>query len=68
MTSGVDLLEDRVARLVPVGLEELVERAGLLTRVDRKYLVPVEDVGTLVGSLPADAQVLQIGARRLFDY
>ncbi|WP_308200266.1 polyphosphate polymerase domain-containing protein [Cellulomonas wangsupingiae] len=68
MTPGADLLAGPVARLVPVGLEELVERAGLLTRVDRKYLVPVEDVGTLVASLPHGAQVLEIGARRLFEY
>ncbi|GIG38531.1 polyphosphate polymerase domain-containing protein [Cellulomonas phragmiteti] len=68
MTEATDLLEGPVAHLVPVGLEELVERAGLLTRVDRKYLVPVADVGALVRGLPRDAQVLQIGTRRLFDY
>jgi len=68
VTADVDLLAERVARLVPVGLDELVERAGLLTRVDRKYLVPADDVGALVHGLPPDAQVLQIGARRLFDY
>ncbi|WP_251141065.1 polyphosphate polymerase domain-containing protein [Cellulomonas dongxiuzhuiae] len=68
MTADADLLEDPVARLVPVGLDELVERAGLLTRVDRKYLVPVDDVGALVRLLPRDAQVLEIGSRRLFEY
>lgn len=68
MTTGSDLLDDRVARLAPVGLEELVARACLLTRVDRKYLVPVAAVADLVRGLPTDAQVLEIGPRRLFDY
>lgn len=68
MTAGADLLEDPVARLVPVGLEELVERAELLTRVDRKYLVPLDDVSSLVRTLPRDAQVLEIASRRLFEY
>ncbi|WP_307859569.1 polyphosphate polymerase domain-containing protein [Cellulomonas sp. zg-ZUI22] len=68
MTPAVELLADPVARLVPVGLDELVERAGLLTRVDRKYLVPVEAVDGLVRRLPRDAQVLEIASRRLFAY
>ena len=66
--AGSALLAAPVADLAPVGLEELVERAGLLTRVDRKYLVPVAEVGALVGGLAADAQVLEIAGRRLFDY
>ncbi len=68
MTAATDLIDGPVARLLPVGLDELVERAGLLTRVDRKYLVPLDDVDTLVRGLPPDAQVLEIGPRRLFDY
>lgn len=68
MTAATDLLEDPVARLVPVGLTELVERAGLLTRVDRKYLVPLDEAAALLRRLPRDAQVLEIGTRRLFDY
>jgi len=68
VTAALDLIEEPVARLTPIGLDELVERAGLLTRVDRKYLVPIEDVGALVRSLPRDAQVLEIASRRLFDY
>lgn len=68
MTAASDLLEDPVARLVPVGLDELVERAGLLTRVDRKYLVPLEEAAHLLRQLPRDAQVLEIGSQRLFEY
>lgn len=67
-TTGSTLLAGPVAGLEPVGLEELVERAGLLTRVDRKYVVPADEVGALVDRLPGDAQVLEIGGRRLFDY
>lgn len=68
MTTATDLLDDPVTRLVPVGLDELVERAGLLTRVDRKYLVPLEEAAHLLRRLPRDAQVLEIDGLRLFDY
>jgi VTC domain len=57
--------------LRPVRLEELTERASLLTRVDRKYLLPVPDAVALVhelGGLDAPARVLEIGPRRTFGY
>ena len=65
---GTALLAGPVAQLVPIGLDEQVERAELLTRVDRKYVVPLPDVATLVRTLPPGAQVLEIGTRRLFEY
>lgn len=67
-SSGNALLSGPVGQLLPIGLDELVERAELLTRVDRKYVVPLQDVATLVRLLPPGAQVLEIGARRLFEY
>src|SRR5690606_23783473 len=47
--------DDRVrAVLYPldgVGLDELVDTAALLTRVDRKYVLPVDDALTVLGAL-----------------
>lgn len=57
-----------VEHLGAVGLEELVDEAALLTRVDRKYVVPARDVPGLVGELPAGTRVLEIGPLRSFRY
>ncbi|QGQ21018.1 VTC domain-containing protein [Cellulomonas sp. JZ18] len=57
-----------LAGVRPVGLDALLEAAALQTRVDRKYLVPVDAVRTLLGALPGDARVLEIDGLRVFDY
>lgn len=57
-----------LAGLTPVGLVELVDRAELLTRVDRKYLVPTADLDLLIAHLRTDVRVLEIDRRRTFDY
>lgn len=57
--------------LPPVSLDELTEDAALLTRVDRKYLVPLAAAGELLEELGrrADApRVLEIDARREMAY
>ena len=54
--------------LAPTSLAELNSAAGLLTRVDRKYLVPLERAQELVGGLISEAQVLDIDGRRRFSY
>ncbi|MDO9457522.1 polyphosphate polymerase domain-containing protein [Nocardioides sp.] len=54
--------------LAPIGLDELVERAELLTRVDRKYVVTRHEATALVAAVPDDTQVLEIGHRRTFGY
>jgi hypothetical protein len=54
-------------RLPPVDLAELEARAALLTRRDRKYLVPFRDAARLVALLPS-SRVLTIDGRRAFDY
>lgn len=56
------------AHLSSVSLEELVAEASLLTRVDRKYVVPVGDAYHLLESAPADTRVLEIEGRREFGY
>ncbi|GAA2626240.1 polyphosphate polymerase domain-containing protein [Paractinoplanes durhamensis] len=59
---------DLVAGLAPIGLDELVERASLLTRIDRKYLLPASSLPVILGGLPRDASVLEIGGSRHFAY
>ena len=54
--------------LATTSLAELNDAAGLLTRVDRKYLVPLERAQELVGGLTSKAQVLDIDGRRRFSY
>jgi hypothetical protein len=58
----------RLPHLAPVSLEELVEEAGLLARVDRKYVVPVAQAWQLLGAVPEEARVLEIDGRREFGY
>ena len=57
-----------VDAMAPIGLGELVERAGLLTRLDRKYLLPVGDLPAVLAALPPDVRVLEIDGRRQFAY
>ena len=54
--------------LASTSLAELNSAAGLLTRVDRKYLVPLERAQELVGGLSSEARVLEIDGRRRFSY
>lgn len=57
-----------LSTLPAVGLEEISERAGLMTRVDRKHLVPRETVHMLLSELDGSVRVLEIGGRRTFRY
>lgn len=57
-----------IAALPSIGLDELTARAGLLTRVDRKYVVPRDRLSEIVASLPSSTQVLEIDGRRQFGY
>lgn len=56
-----------LAELPPVSLEELVGTAALLTRVDRKYVLPTDAAAVVLGRLPG-ARVLAIGGQRAFGY
>lgn len=58
----------RTRALPTTGLAELQAEASLLTRVDRKYLVPLEAAQQLVDSLAEHARVLQINGVRTFAY
>lgn len=57
-----------IATMEPIGLAELTERAGLLTRVDRKYLIPYAHLDHVLDALPGTSRVLQIDGRRQFGY
>jgi len=54
--------------LPPIGLDELVSRAALLTWVDRKYLLPPAHLPALLRGLGTDVRVLEIDSRREFGY
>ncbi|GAA2436540.1 polyphosphate polymerase domain-containing protein [Streptomyces macrosporus] len=54
--------------LPPIGLDELVARASLQTRVDRKYVLPIDTVDTLLDRLPPNTRVLEIDGSRTFAY
>lgn len=64
----VTALDDPLTGLAPIALDDLVAVAGLQTRVDRKYLVPLDSVRTLLTALPGGTQVLEIEGRRVFSY
>jgi hypothetical protein len=51
-----------------VSLDELNERASLLTRVDRKYVLTPAAADAFIAALPAAARVLEIDGRRAFRY
>ncbi|MGP9695395.1 polyphosphate polymerase domain-containing protein [Brachybacterium sp. AOP25-B2-12] len=57
-----------VLDLRPIGLDELTARAALLTRTDRKYLVPTDTARRLVAALGPRLRVLDIDGRRAFRY
>jgi hypothetical protein len=50
--------------MIPISLDELVARAELLSRHDRKYVLPP----AVLGGLPASTRVLEIDGRREFTY
>ncbi|MFF3938532.1 VTC domain-containing protein [Streptomyces phaeofaciens] len=57
-----------VGALRPVGLDELVARAELLTRVDRKYVLPLADLPFVLGGLDTGVRALDIDGQRDFGY
>jgi hypothetical protein len=57
-----------VAGLPAASLAEVSERAALQTRVDRKYLVPVDRFAELLARLPDSWAVLEIDGLRGFAY
>ena len=54
--------------LEPIDLVELTERASLQTRVDRKYVIPSDELTALLAEVEPGARVLEIGDQRDFAY
>lgn len=57
-----------IGRFAAIGLDDLVDRAALLTRVDRKYLLTVDAAAAAVDRLDPRTRVLQIDDSRQFAY
>jgi hypothetical protein len=55
-------------RFEPIDLVELTERAGLQTRIDRKYVVPADALPVLLRGVEPGARILEIGDERDFAY
>ena len=51
-----------------IALDELLNVAALQTRVDRKYVVPLSEVDTLLAEAATGARVLEIDGARSFAY
>ncbi|MFC0526234.1 polyphosphate polymerase domain-containing protein [Phytohabitans kaempferiae] len=57
-----------LSTLNPIGLDDLLERAALQTRIDRKYVVPRPAVDHLLAELDRTTEVLEIDGIRRFTY
>lgn len=68
--TGIEAGTDAVhtARFAPIGLEELVARASLQTRLDRKYALPLHEVDGLIARLDPATRVLDAAGERAFRY
>lgn len=51
-----------------VSLHEVIDRAALQTRVDRKYLVTMPELAAVLRALAGTAAALDVDGRRVFDY
>jgi len=61
-------LDVALAGLASIDLAELTERASLLTRIDRKYVLPRTDLEAVLGDLDPAARVLDIDGVRSSAY
>jgi VTC domain len=57
-----------LATLEPISLDELLEKASLQTRIDRKYVLPIDEALRLPARLGGRARVLEIEGERTFRY
>ncbi|GAA2228316.1 polyphosphate polymerase domain-containing protein [Herbiconiux moechotypicola] len=66
--TDLDRAELLVHAFDPISLDELIERASLQTRVDRKYVVPTRDLAAVLGELDDSTRVLEMEEVRDFRY
>ena len=57
-----------LAELSSVSLETLAAQAGRMTRIDRKYVIPADDLDAVFSSTAHEAVALEIDGRRTFGY
>ncbi|MGB7962489.1 MAG: polyphosphate polymerase domain-containing protein [Propionicimonas sp.] len=57
-----------LAWLPTTSLERLLGQAALQTRIDRKYVLPVDDVALVLGLVEGPVEVLRIDGRERFGY
>lgn len=62
------MISQPLSHIDPVSLATLTSEAALLTRVDRKYLIPLDDAAALLGTLDPRTRVLEQGGARSFAY
>ncbi|MEU4471294.1 polyphosphate polymerase domain-containing protein [Micromonospora sp. NPDC023888] len=62
------MIPSSLSGLEPIALAALIERAALQCRVDRKYVVAVDEVPHLLDQLTPYARVLDIHGKRVFAY
>ncbi|REE96389.1 polyphosphate polymerase domain-containing protein [Thermomonospora umbrina] len=63
-----DALEELAGALPPIDLLDMLARAELQVRLDRKYLVPAALCAEIVPRLKGEYAALDIGGRRRFRY
>jgi VTC domain-containing protein len=61
-------IAESLQRMAPVGLAELIDRAALQTRTDRKYVVGLAELPYLLDQIAPHARVLEIDGDRVFRY
>lgn len=57
-----------LASLPTTSLERLLGQAALQTRIDRKYVLPAEDIAVVLGLVEGPVEVLRIDGRERFGY
>jgi hypothetical protein len=62
------VLDAALSGLEPIDLTELTERASLLTRIDRKYVLPLDELDAVLGDLDPGIRVLDIDGVRASAY
>lgn len=67
-TTQTAAIERSLAGLPTVSLEEVLTRAALLTRVDRKYLLPTAEAARILGRLDPGTRVLEVAGHRTSAY
>ncbi len=67
-TDGAAVLDRLTTALSPIGLPQVLERAELQTRIDRKYLVPAAVCEAMILRLAEEYAALDIGGLRRFRY